>query len=82
MLVDALREPVGDKAELSPSQFRAFLATNRRSTEYFIFYLRGKEKLWAVGACWSASLGGWFVYASPVSSLSGWGAGGWVLSQV
>ena len=42
---------LGEKAETSVSQFKAFLAENRKSQEWFIFYLRGKDgNLWAVHA--------------------------------
>ena len=73
---------LGDKAETSPSQFHAFLAANRESSEWFIFYLRGKDgNLWAVRARWRAGRGGWGVDASSVADPGGWGAGGQVLSR-
>lgn len=83
---DTLDVPIlaelGDKAEISPSQFRAFLAANRGSTEYFIFYLRGKNgELWAVRARWHAGYGGWRVSAHSVSRPDGWYTGSLVLSR-
>ena len=74
---------LGDKAETSVSQFRAFLATNRESKEWFIFYLRGKDgNSWAVFARWFADHGGWRVGAFSVDNPGVWDAGGQVLSQV
>jgi len=83
---DSLDAPIltelGDKAETSVSQFRAFLAENRESTEWFIFYLRGKDgQLWAVDAGWSADSGGWRVRASSVSDPGRWSAGRQVVSR-
>ena len=53
---------LGDKTETGVSQFRAFLAANRKSSEWFIFYLRGKDgNLWAVNAYWHTDYGGWHV---------------------
>jgi len=73
---------LGNKAEISVSQFRAFLDGNRGSSEWFIFYLRGKDgNLWAVGAGWDGG-GGWSVGAHSVERPGRWGAGGRVLSQV
>ena len=74
---------LGDKAETSPSQFRTFLAANRESTEWFIFYLRGKDgNLWAVDANWFVDDAGWNVSAGSVGNRNPWSAGGRVLSQV
>lgn len=72
-----------DKAEISVSQFRAFLAENRGSSEWFIFYLKGKDgKVWAVSASWRVGLGGWRVFADSVSGPSRWFQGLRVVSQV
>ena len=83
---DSLDAPIlaelGDKAEISVSQFRAFLAENRESPEWFIFYLRGKDgNLWAVRAHWSAAYGGWFVDAASVECPARWYAGSQILSR-
>ena len=68
---------LGGKAELEVSQFRAFLAANRGSSEWFIFYLRGRDgNLWAVDAYWVAGSGGWSVDARSVGGPDGWGVGG------
>jgi len=73
---------LGDKAEISVSQFRAFLAENRKSTEWFIFYLRGKDgNLWAVDAHWNSGFDGWDVDADSVESLVRWLAGDRVVSR-
>ena len=67
---------LGEKAETSVSQFKAFLAANRKSQEWFIFYLRGKDgNLWAVHARWRSALGGWFVHACRVGGPDRWDAG-------
>ena len=72
---------LGDKAEIGVGQFRAFLAANRKSAEWFIFYLRGKDgNLWAVRA-WRAGDDGWFVRASSVDSPVRWIAGRQVVSR-
>lgn len=68
---DSFNEPIlevlGDKAEISPSQLRAFLAANRESPEWFVFYLHGKDgNLWAVRALWGGAEGGWRVGADSV----------------
>ena len=74
---------LGDKAETSVSQFKAFLAANRKSTEWFIFYLRGKDgNLCAVYASWDAGDDGWGVNAGSVDSPGRWRVGNQVLSQV
>lgn len=74
---------LGDQAENSVSQFRAFLAENRNSSEWFIFYLRGKDgNLWAVGAFWHSVHRGWRVRANSVTRRFGWLVGGRVVSQV
>ena len=58
---------LGDKAELTVFQFKTFLAANRKSQEWFVLYLKGKDgNLWAVCASWSADSDGWNVYASSV----------------
>ncbi|MCR4279580.1 MAG: hypothetical protein NUV78_02465 [Candidatus Zambryskibacteria bacterium] len=84
---DSLDAPIlaelGDKAETSVSQFRAFLDANRGSSEWFIFYLRGNDgNLWAVSADWNAGDGGWRVGARSVAAPIWWDAGRQVLSQV
>ena len=82
-LDNPILEELGDKAEISISQFHAFLAANRESSEWFISYLKGKNgKLWAVSAYWNTDFGGWGVDAYSVSSPVGWGAGLQVVSQV
>lgn len=83
---DSLDKPImaelGDRAEISVSQFCAFLAANRESTEWFIFYLKGENgKSWAVGAGWYSG-GGWSVDADSVTDPDGWGRGSQVVSQV
>src|SRR3989344_1966274 len=66
----------GDKTETSVSQFRTFLHSNRNSSEYFIFYLRGKDgNLWAVYAHWYSDLDGWNVSAYSVTDPGRWSAG-------
>jgi hypothetical protein len=73
---------LGDKAEISVSQFRAFLAAHRESPEWFLFYLKGKDgKFWAVSARWSFDYSGWHVEARSVQRSYGWAAGGRVPSQ-
>ncbi|MDO8590078.1 MAG: hypothetical protein Q7R69_02300 [bacterium] len=83
---DALDAPIlaelGDKAEISASRFKAFLADNRRSTEWFVFYLRGRDgNLCPVDAGWSADDGGWLVNAYSVEDPSGWSSGRQVVSS-
>ena len=74
---------LGDKAEISVSQFRAFLAENRESREWFVFYLKGRDgELWAVYSFWDVGDGGWSVLASSVACPNGWDAGDRVVSQV
>ena len=74
---------LGDKAEISVSQFRAFLAENCESREWFVFYLKGRDgELWAVYSDWDVVIGGWDVYASSVTDPNGWDAGDRVVSQV
>lgn len=71
-----------ESAESPVAHFHAFLAENRKSTEYFIFYLRGKDgNLWAVRAAWSAGHGGWYVDAFSVSHPGEWDAGHRVVSR-
>ena len=73
---------LGDKAEINVSQFKAFLAGNRGSSEWFVFYLRGKDgSLWAVGARWYGDLDGWLVEAFSVGDRSPWNAGSQVVSR-
>lgn len=74
---------LGDKAEILVAQFHSFLAANRGSEEWFIFYLRGKDgNIWAVRAYWHAGCGGWSVGARSVDDTDRWYAGDQVLSQV
>ena len=78
-----IRAELDDKAETSVSQFKAFLAANRGSPEWFLFYLRGKDgNLWAVGADWDAEYCDWDVDADSVEYPREWLAGHQVLSQV
>ena len=73
---------LGDKAEISVSQFRAFLAENRESQEWFIFYLKGRDgELWAVDADWLVVCGGWGVDADSVSDPDRWDRGRQVVSR-
>ena len=79
---------LGDKAETFVSQFREFLSLNKRSPEWFVFYLRGRdEDLWTVRADWRDGDGGWFVYAFPVDvdelseERDGWNADDRIVSR-
>ncbi|MEK7536857.1 MAG: hypothetical protein AAB584_00205 [Patescibacteria group bacterium] len=73
---------LGDKAEIPVSQFCAFLAANRESQEWFIFYLIGKNgKPWAVRAFWDSADRGWRVYADSVEYPRGWSVGYRVVSR-
>jgi len=73
---------LGDKTETSVSQFHAFLAANSKSSEWFIFYLRGKDgNLWVVDAYWSSDYGGWSVNANSIENLNRWNAGNHVVSR-
>jgi len=75
-------DELGDKAEISASQFKAFLAENRRSPEWFIFYLRGRDgNLWAVIAHWNSVIDGWYVRAFSVGNPNEWVAGHRVVSR-
>ncbi|MBI1974677.1 MAG: hypothetical protein HYS51_02440 [Candidatus Zambryskibacteria bacterium] len=72
----------GDKAETAVSQFKVFLAKNRKSSEWFIFYLRGRDgNLWAVHAYWDTGDGGWDVRAHSVTYPYSWDAGRRVVSR-
>ena len=72
-----------DKAEIFVSRFKAFLAENRNSSEWFIFYLRGKDNnLWAVFADWNSIYRGWGVDAYSVTDRHRWRDGRQVVSQV
>jgi hypothetical protein len=73
----------GEKnAEISVSHFKDFLQKNRKSTEWFIFYLNGKDRnLWAVDVYWLSDDGGWNVNANSVSDPSEWYAGSRVVSR-
>jgi len=73
---------LGGKAELTVSQFQTFLAANRGSSEWFVFYLKGKDgNLWAVDALWSADDVGWSVNANSVGSPRRWDADRQVVSR-
>ena len=74
---------LGEKAEISVSQFHTFLAANRESQKWFIFYLKGEdENLWAVSADWGVDDGGWRVDAYSVARPVRWYLGHRVVSQV
>lgn len=73
---------LGDKVEISVSQFKAFIAANRKSPEWFIFYLSGRNGKRAVLALWDVVRGGWCVSASSVTCPDGWIQGDRVVSQV
>jgi len=73
---------LGDKAKISVSQFRTFLAANRESLEWFIFYLSGRNGKRAVYAYWSVNCGGWRVGARSVTRPDEWRQGYRVVSQV
>lgn len=82
MLDKEILAELGDKAELTVSQFKAFLAGNRKSKEWFILYLRGKDgNLWAVGASWGAYGDGWGVDANSIDNPLEWSAGSQVVSR-
>ena len=73
---------LGGKAELTVSQFQTFLAANRGSSEWFVFYLKGKDgNLWAVYAYWYSDYGGWHVNADEVTNPDRWFAGHQVVSR-
>ena len=66
-------ETLGEKAEVSITEFKAFLAGNRKSQEWFVFYRRGRDgNLWAVCARWRIDRGGWSVDASSIDRPHGW----------
>ena len=77
---------LGEEAQISVSQFRAFLDANRESSEWFIFYIKGKEgkdgKPWAVRAFWDVDYGGWNVDAISVTDPIRRDQGRQVVSQV
>ena len=75
-------DELGDKAEISASQFRAFLAANRESSEWFIFYLNGRNGKRAVDAYWYVGLGGWVVNANSVTNPNRWNQGNQVVSKL
>lgn len=82
----SLDEPIlvelGDKAETTPSQFKEFLSQNKKSKEYFLFYMKGKDgELWAVFARWYIVYDGWGVGAYSVRRPGGWSAGSQVVSR-
>ncbi len=73
---------LGEKAETSVLHFAEFLNQNRRSSEFFIGYLRGLDgNLFAVYASWLVSVGGWVVNAPSVARPHEWSAGYMVLSR-
>lgn len=73
---------LGNEAEISVSQFRVFLAANRESQEWFIFYLRGRDgNIWAVHACWNSFSREWHVRAYSVGYPNVWSQGFLVLSR-
>lgn len=74
---------LGDKAEIFVSQFKVFLNEHRGSNEWFIFYLKGRDKkLWAVDAYWDVDDDGWRVVADSVAGPDRWNRGCQVVSQV
>ena len=73
---------LGEKAETSVLHFAEFLNQNRRSSEFFIGYLRGLDgNLFAVYAGWDVGRGGWDVGANSVTDPRGWFAGRVVVSR-
>ena len=72
---------LGDNAEISVSQFKAFLAANRESSEWFIFYFTGRNGKRAVHAFWHVARGGWYVDADSVAAPDGWSQGRRVVSR-
>lgn len=79
----SILDELGNKAEISVSQFIEFLNAHHGSEEWFIFYLKGKNgDLWAIRALWHQGDGDWRVHVRSVANRGGWGAGYQVLSQV
>ncbi len=73
---------LGDKAEITLSQFKEFLSKNKKSGGWFIFYLKGKNgELSVVSASWRVVGGGWDVDAYSVCGPSRWSAGYQVVSR-
>ncbi len=71
-----------EKVEIPVSQFQAFLAANRGSLEWFLFYLRGRDgKIWAVNAHWSSVDRFWRVEAYSVKDPGRWNDGYRVVSR-
>ena len=73
-----------DKAEISVSQFCAFLGDrgDRESPERFIFYLKGKDgNLLTVRAYWIVGRVGCRAGAYSINSQGGWCEGDQVLSR-
>jgi|SRR3989344_2009881 len=80
----AILAELGDKADISMSQFRAFLAANYESREYFIFYIRKDGNFWAMHARWHFGHRGWHVGTDSVESPEfpcRCPAGRWVVSR-
>lgn len=76
-----IRAELGNKTEISVSQFRAFLAGERGRSKWFVCYLRGKDgNPWAVFAYWYSSYREWDVDAYSVGDPDVWVAGCQVLS--
>lgn len=81
-LDESILTELDDKAETTPSQFKEFLSQNKKSEEYFLFYMKGKDGgLWAVSADWRVGDGGWDVSAGSVRDPGRWGAGFRVVSR-
>jgi len=79
---DAIIAELGDKAEVSVSQFTAFLAANRENPRWFIAYILGRNgNPWAVLAHGLDQLRFWRVEAYSVDSPIEWNAGHHVISR-
>jgi len=81
LLDKKVRDILGGKAELGISRFLAFLVEYRKSSEWFLCYLEGRDgNLWPVNARWYADNDGWFVrYVSDTNPS--WLKGVHVISQ-
>ena len=74
---------LGDEAKISVSQFHSFLAENRKTPGWFVFYLEGKDgNLYPVGAGKGVNSDGWDVDAHAIGRRSGYAAGGQFLSRI